>query len=228
MDGWIAVGRSAHICQKPKQLSLRGNRYVSWRTPSGQVRFIPDACKHRGASLSLGTVEPDGCLKCAYHKWRYDDKGYNTFGDDLRIPFMDHKFLRAQEQDGLLWVTTGMSTEPPKATCDDSVWIEHWYDQCAQLVFESWVMNITKSAITMPYTVRFKPSIMISVCPIDENTSKMFIGFSRKDGVPMWLFDILNGNREIIKSIDKDFCYKGLVEPAIQDYRALLTTYEFR
>ena len=189
------------------------------------MRFIPDACKHRGASLSMGSVEPDGCLKCVYHSWRYDDKGYNTF-DGQRTEFSNHRLLRAKEQDGLLWVTNGSSAGPPKATCEDAIWIEHWYDQCAQLVFESWVMPSTD--ITMPYTAQFGPNIMITVCPLSDCTSKIFVGFSRKDGVPIWLFDILNGNKLIVEQIDKDFRYKGDVEPFVKEWREKLWTYDFR
>jgi len=225
MEGWIAVSRSANVCCKPKQVSLRGTRYVTWRTPSNQVRFIPDACKHRGASLSMGNVEPDGCLKCVYHAWRYDDKGYNTF-DGLRTEFSNHRMLRTKEQDGLLWVTNGSGTGPPKSTCEDTIWIEHWYDQCAQIVFESWVMPSTD--ITMPYTAQFGPNIMITVCPLNEHTCKIFVGFSRKDGVPIWLFDILNGNKLIVEQIDKDFRYKGDVEPFVKEWREKLWTYDFR
>lgn len=225
MEGWIAVSRSANVCCNPKQVGLRGSRYVTWRPKGGQARFIPDACKHRGASLSMGNVEPDGCLKCVYHSWRYDDKGYNTF-DGQRTEFLDYRMLRTKEQDGLLWVTKGSSEGPPKTTCDDPIWIEHWYDQCAQLVFESWVMPSTE--ITMPYTAQFGPHIMITVCPITEYTCKIFVGFSRKDGVPIWLFDILNGNKLIVEQIDRDFRFKGDVEPFLKEWREKLSTYEFR
>jgi hypothetical protein len=173
----------------------------------------------------MGNVEPDGCLKCVYHAWRYDDKGYNTF-DGLRTEFSNHRMLRTKEQDGLLWVTNGSGTGPPKSTCEDTIWIEHWYDQCAQIVFESWVMPSTD--ITMPYTAQFGPNIMITVCPLDEYTCKIFVGFSRKDGVPIWLFDILNGNKLIVEQIDKDFRYKGDVEPFVKEWREKLWTYDFR
>ena len=33
-----------------------------------------DVCIHRGAALSLGSVQ-DGRLTCAYHGWQYDYEG---------------------------------------------------------------------------------------------------------------------------------------------------------
>ena len=220
MEGWIAVSRSAHVCNHPKIVPLRGSRYVTWRTPQGQVRFLPDACKHRGASLSRGTVEPNGCLKCVYHGWQYDDAGYSTF-DGHRTGFTDTRdLLYTREQDGLLWVTAGPAADPPKAPVDDMVWIEHWIDQCAQLVMESWLVPTTE--LTLPYTVQFEPNIMISICPLTQYSSKVFIGFSRKDGVPLWLFDIINKNKQVVEQIDHNFCFKGEIEPFIRDYRLSL------
>lgn len=226
MEGWIAVSRSAHVCNQPKIVPLRGSRYVTWRTPKGQVRFLPDACKHRGASLSLGTVEPNGCLKCAYHGWQYDDAGYSTF-EESRTGFTDPRdLMRVREQDGLLWVTTGTDLDPPKAWVDDMVWIEHWIDQCAQLVMESWLLPVVD--LTLPYTVQFRPNIMISICPLTQHSSKVFIGFSRKDGVPLWLFDSINKNKQMIEKIDHNFCFKGEIEPFIRDYRLNLWTKTWR
>lgn len=60
---------------KPAQVVVGDRRYVVWRDRSGAPRALADACPHRAAPLSLGSVSADGRITCRYHGWSYDGAG---------------------------------------------------------------------------------------------------------------------------------------------------------
>eukprot|EP00899_Mesostigma_viride_P017289 jgi/Mesvir1/25561/Mv01797-RA.1 len=60
---------------RPSTFTLMGNDLVIWKSPGGEWQVFDDVCPHRLAPLSQGRVEPDGTLLCAYHAWRFNDKG---------------------------------------------------------------------------------------------------------------------------------------------------------
>ena len=77
-----------------------GKRVLAWR----------DLCIHRGARLSLGTVQ-DGTLACAYHGWTYDPDGRCVrfpAHPDQRPPGTARAVVyRAVERYGWVWVSLG-------------------------------------------------------------------------------------------------------------------------
>ncbi len=70
---WHPVARDDDVGDSPQLATLLDRRLVLARINGGLVAF-DDRCVHRGASLSLGTVE-GSCLRCAYHGWAYDSEG---------------------------------------------------------------------------------------------------------------------------------------------------------
>jgi hypothetical protein len=70
---------------RPQRLQLHGQlKTLFWRAAAPLV--VDDACSHRGASLSLGHVTPDGCIACGYH-------GKTTRGNPRRT----------RDVDGIVW-----------------------------------------------------------------------------------------------------------------------------
>jgi phenylpropionate dioxygenase-like ring-hydroxylating dioxygenase large terminal subunit len=65
-DQWYAICVSSEVDDKPVGLTRLGERLVIWRDTAGAVRALEDRCPHRGASLSLGSVQGD-CIACGYH-----------------------------------------------------------------------------------------------------------------------------------------------------------------
>ena len=57
-----------------KAFRLLGERLIAWRDAKGTVSVLPEACPHRGASLTLARDEGDG-LRCIYHGWKIDPSG---------------------------------------------------------------------------------------------------------------------------------------------------------
>ena len=56
------------------RLRLLGENLIAFRTTSGDVGLIQNACPHRGASLFFGRNEEEG-LRCVYHGWKFDTTG---------------------------------------------------------------------------------------------------------------------------------------------------------
>lgn len=109
---WQPVMLAAELQDSPRVAVLLGEQLVLARM-NGAVWCFADRCAHRGAALSLGSVEDDQ-LRCAYHGWTYGSDGRCTF-----IParfgtvIPRHALLRsylAEEHYGIIWVC--LSPEP--------------------------------------------------------------------------------------------------------------------
>ena len=58
----------------PLRIKLLDEELIAFRTTSGAVGLIQNACPHRGASLFFGRNEEEG-LRCVYHGWKFDITG---------------------------------------------------------------------------------------------------------------------------------------------------------
>jgi vanillate O-demethylase monooxygenase subunit len=71
---WHAAAYSNEVTPGPKRVIVLDEPVVLVRL-AGEVRAFPDLCVHRGTALSLGWVENDDTLRCAYHGWTYGPDG---------------------------------------------------------------------------------------------------------------------------------------------------------
>jgi phenylpropionate dioxygenase-like ring-hydroxylating dioxygenase large terminal subunit len=74
---WVPALASTELPENdcaPVRVRILGENLIAFRTTSGGVGLIQDACMHRGASLFFGRNEEDG-LRCVYHGWKYDVTG---------------------------------------------------------------------------------------------------------------------------------------------------------
>lgn len=87
----------------PRRFELDGVAYVLFRGREGKPAALLDACPHRRAPLSMGTVRPDGRLACSYHGWHFDEAGR---GQSPAQPgfVCNATALEVVEQYGYLWV----------------------------------------------------------------------------------------------------------------------------
>ena len=125
---WLAIAWSSEIPrEKPASRRVLGIDIVLWRSSEG-LHCWKDLCIHRGARLSLGTVETQPaspgttsngviqCLVCPYHAWTYAPTG-----ECIRIPA--HPTLQPPqkahaevynvvERHGVVWVCLGKPIRP--------------------------------------------------------------------------------------------------------------------
>ena len=98
----------------PLRLRLLGENLIAFRTTSGAVGIVQNACPHRGASLFFGRNEEEG-LRCVYHGWKFDVTGACT---DMPSEPAESNFkskVRAlaypcRERGGVVWVYMGKKT----------------------------------------------------------------------------------------------------------------------
>ena len=95
----------------PLRVRLLSEDLIAFRTTSGDVGLIGNACPHRGASMFFGRNEEEG-LRCVYHGWKF-----NTSGDCVDMPSepaesnfktkVHAKAYPTLEKGGIIWTYMG-------------------------------------------------------------------------------------------------------------------------
>jgi nitrite reductase/ring-hydroxylating ferredoxin subunit len=101
----------------PVRMRLLGESLIAFRTTSGAVGLIQNACPHRGASLFFGRNEEEG-LRCVYHGWKFDVTGACI---DMPSEPAESNFkskvtataYRCHERNGIIWAYLGPREVPP-------------------------------------------------------------------------------------------------------------------
>lgn len=115
---WHPVAVAAEVtADAPVGVTLLGQPLVLARgRPGGEVSCFTDVCVHRGAALSLGTID-DECLRCPFHGWRYDP----TDGVCVEVPSQPGRPIPGKarltphgcvEHVGLIWVALDEPVAP--------------------------------------------------------------------------------------------------------------------
>jgi phenylpropionate dioxygenase-like ring-hydroxylating dioxygenase large terminal subunit len=110
VDDWHVVARSGDVPEgSPVAARLLEEDLVLWRAGE-RVLAWRDVCVHRGARLTLGTVQ-DETLTCRYHGWTYDPDGRCVrfpAHPDQRPPATARAVVyHALERYGWVWVSPG-------------------------------------------------------------------------------------------------------------------------
>jgi phenylpropionate dioxygenase-like ring-hydroxylating dioxygenase large terminal subunit len=117
---WIPAIRSDELpapdCA-PIRIKLLGEELIGFRTTSGAVGVIQNACPHRGASMFFGRNEEEG-LRCVYHGWKFDVTGacVDMPSEPAESNFKNKVRTRAyptREQGGIIWAYMGPREVPP-------------------------------------------------------------------------------------------------------------------
>jgi 5,5'-dehydrodivanillate O-demethylase len=72
---WWPVWFSELVTDRPVPVRILGEDLILFRDATGKTGLLDRRCPHRGASLALGRVEPDG-IRCCYHGWKFDREGH--------------------------------------------------------------------------------------------------------------------------------------------------------
>jgi len=117
---WIPALQSKEVPAAdgpPMRFRLLNENLIAFRTTSGKVGVVANACPHRGASLFFGRNEEEG-LRCVYHGWKFDVTGACV---DMPSEPAESNFkskVRAAsypviERNGVIWMYMGPRTTPP-------------------------------------------------------------------------------------------------------------------
>ena len=117
---WLPAMRSDELAAPdcpPLRLRLLGENLIAFRTTSGKVGLVQDACPHRGASLFFGRNEEEG-LRCVYHGWKFDVSGacVDMPSEPAESNFKNKVRTRAyavEERGGVIWAYMGPRESPP-------------------------------------------------------------------------------------------------------------------
>jgi phthalate 4,5-dioxygenase oxygenase subunit len=126
----------------PVRLRLLGEDLIGFRTTSGGVGIIQNACPHRGASLFFGRNEQDG-LRCVYHGWKFDTAGncVDMPSEPAESNFKTKVHSTAyptRERNGIVWAYMGPRDVPPplpglEATLSDRCTVAKFLRDCSWL-----------------------------------------------------------------------------------------------
>src|SRR5438094_2898698 len=117
---WLPAMMSSELAAPdcpPVRIRILGENLIAFRTTSGQVGVVQNACPHRGASLFFGRNEEDG-LRCVYHGWKFDVTGQcldmpsepaeSNFKSKIRV--LSYPVI---ERHGVIWMYMGTRSTPP-------------------------------------------------------------------------------------------------------------------
>jgi phthalate 4,5-dioxygenase len=117
---WLPAIRSDELpapdCP-PVRIKLLGEELIGFRTTSGKVGLIQNACPHRGASMFFGRNEEEG-LRCVYHGWKFDITGncVDMPSEPAESNFKNKVHTAAyatHERGGIIWAYMGPREVPP-------------------------------------------------------------------------------------------------------------------
>lgn len=149
-DAWYAAGWTAELDERAHAITVLDQPIVLFRTAAdGRLNALSDACPHRFAPLSLGTLLPDRIV-CPYHGLQFGGSGaclHNPHGKGAVPQSLAVRSWPVAERYGMAWVWMGDAAAadhallPPLAALEDPAlsWIygELMVDANYQLVLDN-------------------------------------------------------------------------------------------
>lgn len=107
-NGWYAAARGEELGPAPLARTICGHSLVMFRQASGPAVALADACWHKLAPLSRGTMRGD-TIVCPYHGLRYDGRGrcVDMPAQETVHPGAAVRSFPLVERFGLCWVWMG-------------------------------------------------------------------------------------------------------------------------
>lgn len=160
---WYPVAWSHQLTpEKTLSVTVWKKPIAIYRTGSGQVHALENACPHKGIELHLGEVKGDR-LVCPYHGWEFAPSGNCVnipyFAPDQKLPRACTRRYPAVDRYGIIWVFPG---DADSADIGNIPAIPEAADP---------------NCLMIPITGIFKAHF--SIC--NENTMDVFHGFLHKD-----------------------------------------------
>jgi phenylpropionate dioxygenase-like ring-hydroxylating dioxygenase large terminal subunit len=198
LDHWHPMLPSRSLRKKPVGVRLAGRDIALFRTRSGQVGALDDACPHRRMRLSRGQVSGERLI-CSYHGWSFDCAGNGESPGTPKLTACASTW-DACEKYGYVWVKSKQS-QPKMPELDTAGWCwmcntEHFADAPLEITMDNFCeiehtpmvhqMFGYKLDRMRDVTVRFETTDD-SVTVINHGAAKMFNFFLR------WLIGLKRG-----------------------------------
>jgi vanillate monooxygenase len=107
---------------RPLGRRICGEAIAFFRDTQGRVAAVEDFCPHRGAPLSLGSVQGD-TLVCGYHGLAMGGDGKTVSMPCQRVRgFPAIRSFPVEERYGFIWVWTGDATQADAAQIPEPAW----------------------------------------------------------------------------------------------------------
>ncbi len=120
-DAWYVAGTSDEVGNRPLGRTICGEPMVLFRHSAG-VSALEDFCPHRGAPLSLGSVQGD-TLVCGYHGLAMAANGCTAGMPRQRVQgFPPIRSFPAAERHGFVWVWPGDPDRADRAAIPHLAW----------------------------------------------------------------------------------------------------------
>ena len=118
---WLPAVRSDELPSPdcpPVRIRLLSENLIAFRTTSGAIGLVANACPHRGASMFFGRNEEEG-LRCVYHGWKFDVSGacVDMPSEPPESNFRSKVRTVAYpciERGGIVWAYMGPRETPPE------------------------------------------------------------------------------------------------------------------
>ena len=102
LDHWHPVLKSGELRKAPAEVKLAGESIAVFRTASGQLGAVANACPHRRLKLSVGTVVGER-VQCRYHGWQFDACGNGESPGTPKLTTCTTAY-DVREEHGLIWL----------------------------------------------------------------------------------------------------------------------------
>lgn len=107
LDHWQPVLIARALKHKPVSVTVAGEPVAVFRTASGGLGALADACPHRKLKLSAGAVVGDK-LRCQYHGWTYTPCGAGESPGTPKLTACAVSY-DVRERYGLVWLKSRQS-----------------------------------------------------------------------------------------------------------------------
>lgn len=169
---WYIASLSVNVKKKPYSTYFFNKPVVLFREENGQVIALEDRCPHKNLPLSMGSIRGSE-IECAYHGWRFNNKGECTdlpcHGLFEKKPKCLVKTYDVIEQDGWIWITDSLKdVEIAPIRCDKKNPRYWWFDisyltnASADLVLEN-AMDCAHTGFVHKGIFRSRPSQFVKV-----------------------------------------------------------------
>jgi len=102
LDHWHPVLKSDELRKQPSEVKLAGESIAVFRTASGSLAAVANACPHRRLKLSVGTVVGER-IQCRYHGWQFDACGQGESPGTPKLAACTGSY-DIREENGLVWL----------------------------------------------------------------------------------------------------------------------------